>query len=145
MRKESNCGECHKLFDYDDTQRTGKWCSNKCQQTNQYKQYIERWKAGLETGYSGLYDLSAYIRRYLFEKNNSKCCQCRWGEVNPKTGKIPLHVDHCDGDSRNNAEYNLRLLCPNCHSLTPNFGVLNKGKGRYSRSNTKHPKHKTVP
>lgn len=144
MKRESSCGSCETVFEYDDTQKTGKWCSNKCQQEAQYRAYIERWKAGKETGRSGLYDLSHYIRRYLFEKFGSKCCECGWSKTNPTTGKIPLHVEHVDGDSQNNAEANLKLLCPNCHSLTPTFGVLNKGKGRYSRTGTKHPRYKTV-
>ena len=28
---------------------------------------------------------------------------------------------------------NLKILCPNCHSLTPTFGALNKGNGRELR------------
>jgi 5-methylcytosine-specific restriction endonuclease McrA len=40
-----------------------------------------------------------------------------------------------DGNSENNLEENLRLLCPNCHSLSPNFRNLNKGYGRKWRVN----------
>lgn len=32
----------------------------------------------------------------------------------------------------NNKEENLELLCPNCHSLTDNFGALNKNSTRTS-------------
>ena len=46
------------------------------------------------------------------------------------TGHVPLEIDHIDGDAENNIETNLRVLCPNCHSLTPHFRNLNKGKGR---------------
>lgn len=142
MRKQASCGICQIEFGYDDSQQSGKWCSNKCQQEAQYRAYIERWKTGKEDGKSGIYDLSAYIRRYLFEKFDSKCCECGWSKKNTTTGKIPLHVEHINGDSQNNTESNLKLLCPNCHSLTPTFGVLNKGKGRYSRTKTMHPKHR---
>ena len=42
-----------------------------------------------------------------------------------------------DGNSLNNQEVNLQVLCPNCHSLTPNFGSRNKnapnGKSQYYR------------
>lgn len=34
---------------------------------------------------------------------------------------IPLELDHIDGNHKNNNLTNLRLLCPNCHSLTPNY------------------------
>ena len=50
-----------------------KYCNNKCQNDYEYKQYIERWKQGLENGVAGKYDISGYIRRYLFEKYNSSC------------------------------------------------------------------------
>jgi len=34
---------------------------------------------------------------------------------------IPLELDHIDGNSSNNILSNLRLLCPNCHALTPTY------------------------
>lgn len=37
-----------------------------------------------------------------------------------------LQIHHIDGNHYNNEESNLQLLCPNCHSLTPTFGALNK-------------------
>lgn len=33
---------------------------------------------------------------------------------------------HKNGDWRDNRAYNLRFLCPNCHSQTPNFGTKNR-------------------
>lgn len=46
---------------------------------------------------------------------------------------IPLELDHIDGNSENNAEENLRLICPNCHALTPTYKNKNKGSGRHAR------------
>lgn len=43
---------------------------------------------------------------------------------------MPLEVHHIDGNCTNNKEENLQLLCPNCHSLTPNSGSLNKGNSK---------------
>ena len=38
---------------------------------------------------------------------------------------------HIDGNSKNNKEENLTLLCPNCHSLTKTYKGANRGNGRY--------------
>lgn len=59
--------------------------------------------------------------------------ECGWCEVNPISGKVPIELEHIDGDSNNNSLENLKLLCPNHHSLTPTYKYLNKGKGRHSR------------
>lgn len=101
--------------------------------TTLYVRYIMKWKAGAVDGMNGKYSISRYIKRYLFEKYNGKCSKCGWNEVNPHTGKIPLEVEHIDGNFKNNKEENLDLLCPNCHSLTPTYKGANRGKGRKER------------
>lgn len=35
--------------------------------------------------------------------------------------KIPLEIEHVDGDRTNNELANLKLLCCNCHALTPTW------------------------
>jgi len=69
----------------------------------------------------------------LVKKYGRRCMECGWDKVNPKSGKCPVELEHIDGNSENNDESNLKLLCPNCHSLTPTYKALNKGYGRYSR------------
>ena len=39
--------------------------------------------------------------------------------------KIVLELHHIDGNRFNNDLLNLQILCPNCHSLTPNHGRKN--------------------
>jgi hypothetical protein len=109
------------------------YCNTHCQKEVQYKRYIERWKQGLETGLSGKYQISEHIRRYLKDKYGNKCSKCGWYGVNPVTNKVPLEIEHIDGNYLNNNEDNLDLLCPNCHSLTPTYRALNKGNGRKDR------------
>lgn len=98
-----------------------------------YETYISKWKNGEVLGQRGKEAISAHVRRYLFEKYDSKCCECGWNKVNETTGKVPLEVEHIDGNWTNNKEDNLKLLCPNCHSLTATYRSLNKGKGRKIR------------
>lgn len=111
------------------------YCSNQCQALYQYKQYITAWKQGLVTGGRGIHtkNISRHLKRYLVEKNGEQCSLCGWHKKHPSTGNVPLEIDHIDGNAENNQEKNLRLLCPNCHSLTPSFRNLNKDKGRVWR------------
>jgi len=104
------------------------FCNNVCQREYQYKKTIEGWLNGEVIMNNGALKISNNIRRYLFEIHNSKCQKCKWGEVNPYTMKIPLEVDHVDGDSQNNTPKNLNLLCPNCHSLTKTWKNIGSRK-----------------
>lgn len=126
--KKYYCLYCGKEIPSDGHSR--KYCDSKCQSDHKYQQYIERWKQGLESGLKGQYSLSSHIRRYMLEKTNCKCSQCGWSEENPYTHTIPLEIDHIDGNYLNNKEENLRVLCPNCHSLTSTYKGANKGNGR---------------
>ena len=54
--------------------------------------------------------------------------ECGWSKVNPFTKKIPIELEHIDGNSENNSLDNLKLLCPACHSLTATYKGANMGK-----------------
>lgn len=107
-------------------------CSYTCSNTYKYIKYIEAWKNGERSGAAGE-GVSSHVRRYLIEQRGEKCEICGWAEQHPVTNKVPVQVEHVDGDYTNNSEHNLKLLCPNHHSLTPTYGGLNRGRGRHAR------------
>lgn len=123
------CLNCNK-----EIKKSNKYCSNKCQKEYEYKSYIEEWKTNKVTGLKGEYQISNHIKTYLFNKYNKKCAKCGWGETNKFTRKIPLEVEHIDGNYMNNSENNLILLCPNCHSLTSTYKGANLNNGRKTRN-----------
>ena len=124
-----------------ETPRPGyKYCSNACQIEYQYRSYIKKWKTGEVNGLQSIGIVSKHIKRYLRRKFGNKCCLCGWSKIHSKTGQIPLVADHIDGNWRNNIESNLRLICPNCDSLTPTYTGLNRGKGRKDRTLSKRAK-----
>lgn len=71
------------------------------------------------------------LRKYLVRKHGYACASC--GLSTWLGQRLPLEVDHIDGNATNNIPTNLRLLCCNCHSITPTWKARNKGNGRQSR------------
>jgi hypothetical protein len=45
-----------------------------------------------------------------------ECAECGLREWRGQ--QLPLHLDHINGDHTDNRLENLRILCPNCHSIT---------------------------
>jgi hypothetical protein len=66
------------------------------------------------------------LKEGVFDYMCSDCGSKTW-----KKQPIPLELDHIDGNNNNNRLSNLRLLCPNCHALTPTYrGRNSKGLAR---------------
>jgi len=64
----------------------------------------------------------------LIQERGHKCEDC--GLEQWKTEKIPLELEHIDGDNRNNTKVNLKLLCCNCHALTNTWRGRNMNSGK---------------
>lgn len=73
------------------------------------------------------------LKKRLFKSGSKKprCEICDWSKMSPD-GRIPVELDHINGIKNDNRLENLRILCPNCHSLQPTHRGKNK-KVRYAR------------
>jgi hypothetical protein len=115
-----------------DTKASQRFCTADCYRTAEYERLVAEWVAGGRSG--GRWDgVNKFARRWLVETFGEACVVCGWCEIHPTTGRVPVQVDHIDGDPYNHRPENLRLLCPNHHSLTSTFGALNRGNGRSER------------
>jgi Zn finger protein HypA/HybF involved in hydrogenase expression len=67
------------------------------------------------------------LKRKLFEAGmkHPQCELCGWCE-RALDGRVPVELDHINGDKQDNRLENLRILCPNCHSLQPTHRGKNK-------------------
>ena len=63
------------------------------------------------------------LKEEVFKHVCSNCKLSKWLDQ-----PIPLELDHVNGDNKDNRLINLRLLCPNCHALTPTYRSKNRSK-----------------
>lgn len=104
------------------SRRAQKYCSTRCQKAHQKQTNLNdpnyKWS-------------SATRKKWLIELYGVKCSKCGLTEWNGQL--IPIELEHIDGNSNNNNEENVCLLCPNCHAQTPTYKARNKGNGRHFR------------
>ena len=90
----------------------------------------QRWNKGKgnteETAIYSLNDIlqkgiiySSYSLRKRLIKSELKKNECELCHTSGE--KVPLELHHINGDHYDNRIENLQILCPNCHSKTPNF------------------------
>jgi hypothetical protein len=109
------------------------YCSNACKTAAYRAWIIDEWNAGT---LKPAPFFNKVLRRHLVEVLGERCQRCGWNETNPASGKVPIEVEHIDGNWQNIKAENLTLLCPSCHSLTETFRGLNRGRGRPGRPGT---------
>lgn len=76
-------------------------------------------------------DTKGFVKKYLLETRGDRCEECGFDKHGPY-GSI-IQMDHVNGDCFDNRPENLKLLCPNCHAMTPTYGSRNRGSGRAHR------------
>ncbi len=134
--KTSRCANCGKEFLFHENKSFGKYCKSKC--FHDYR-FASETKLRIERGECWF---SGTLKKYLTKERGYKCEQC--GLVDWQDKSISLHVDHIDGNSDNNLPYNIRLLCPNCHSQTETFGGRNKKNSKRTTSTQRYRARRLV-
>lgn len=107
-----------------------KYCSLQCHRDYRFRRCADLLERGL---YPPPVQSHGFIKKYLLRRLGEQCTRCGWAIRHAVTRKVPIEVEHIDGNWRNNRLDNLTLLCPNCHSLTPTYRGLNRGRGRETR------------
>ena len=125
---KKNCPCCEKEFESKNLEQ--KYCSRDCKNQHYIKIMLNKWLNGEHNGMRGKTSTAYWIKKYMIKKYGEKCMDCNWSERNKYSKKIPIELEHIDGDFTNNKEENLKLLCPNCHSLTSTYKGGNKKQGR---------------
>ena len=117
---KSNCKNCGKEIIYNPSQSKGLYCSWNCSASDRIKS-----KFDLDTTWS------KGMGNHLKKLRGEKCEECGITEYNQKP--ITFQVDHINGNRRDNRFENLKIMCPNCHSQTPTFGIKNISEESYKK------------
>lgn len=106
------------------------FCDNRIQHSStsiycavEHRQEDLKWKYFHAGWYPTSKQMPRWLRDFLIVLG---CSVCGWNEINPISNRPQCQIDHIDGNCFNHKKENIRVLCPNHHSLTNTFGTLNK-------------------
>ena len=126
------CQKCNRPLSYKSRKTTTMHRECKAQHT------VEQWLSGnndvtlyIDDKTNMPKDTKPFVKKYLLETRGDRCEECGFDKHGP-FGSI-IQMDHVNGDCFDNRPENLKLLCPNCHAMTPTYGSRNRGSGRAHR------------
>lgn len=106
-----------------------KFCGHVCEREYKRKQLLDLWLSGK---YPKIIKGAPLVARaYILEKQHGACAIC--GNIEWCGQKIPLILDHIDGNSDDSTSSNVRLICGNCDMQLPTYKSRNRGSGRHYR------------
>lgn len=90
-----------------------RFCSYECRDTDRSNTAIKRSELGIQKASATVY------RSYLIRTKGAKCMKCGWSEINPKSGKVPIQLNHINGNSEDHfPEFWLTTNCQLCITET---------------------------
>jgi hypothetical protein len=123
-RTKPICLNCGNIIEYGRYNR--KYCNNKCQNDKIQKDILNKVQNEEFDKLGNKSSIDRTSKKYLIKTYGEKCMKCGWDEINKWTKKVPIELNHIDGNPENHSLENLELICPNCHSLTE----FNKSRGK---------------
>ena len=138
-RQRPKCLECGKeiIGRYD-----RKYCNTKCQGQKRRQDVFDRVASEDFASLGNKASIDRTSKQYLIQLHGEKCMICGWDVKNKWTNKVPIELNHIDGNPENHSLTNLELVCPNCHSLSE--FTKSRGKGRKWRKRKKKSKRIVV-
>lgn len=126
LNAKSCSKECAKIArrKRDNWDKSCEFCGSQCRGQNKFCDACIALKNHLRVRSIEEAKTSTCAKRMLLAKRGHRCEGC--GLTEWLGSLIPLELHHVDGDSDNNKEVNLQLLCPNCHAFTPTFKSRNR-------------------
>jgi len=167
LNNPSVCLNCNEVIPYE--KRSNRFCNQSCaasynnrgvvrvetvnpimcancgrvKETRQNKYCDECIANGVYTGkITNLEDAQAVqvVKRIVIEQRGHRCEGCGLSEWRGQ--EIPIDLHHIDGNSDNNTDENLQLLCPNCHAQTETYKGANAGGNSSSRQKMRRKRYR---